>query len=101
MHLENATKGILWPKKWSLVNRATGSPNLSDVVVVCWGFELGWEAGTISATGCGWAWRPAKRHENQSLDRMAVLGAARSRLAMEQARPSNCLTRSVRDCPNN
>ena len=21
----------------------------------------GWVSGTISATGCGWAWRPAKR----------------------------------------
>jgi hypothetical protein len=52
---------------------------------------------TISATGCGWAQRPAKGHENPSVGRMAGLGAARSRLAMEQARPSNCLTRSVRD----
>ena len=52
---------------------------------------------TISATGCSWAWRPAKGHENRRLGRMAALGAARSRLAMEQLRPSNCLTRSVRD----
>ena len=53
--------------------------------------------GTISATGCTWAWRPAKGHENRWFGRMAAVGAARSRLAMEQARPSNCLTRSVRD----
>jgi hypothetical protein len=52
---------------------------------------------TISATGCSWAGTPAKGHENRRLCRMAVLGAARSRLAMEQARPSNCLIRSVRD----
>ena len=52
---------------------------------------------TISATGCNWAWGPAKGHENHSFGRMVALGAARSRLAMEQARPSNCLTRSVRD----
>ena len=41
--------------------------------------------------------RPAKGHENRWFGRMAALGAARSRLAMEQLRPSNCLTRSVRD----
>jgi Phage integrase family len=52
---------------------------------------------TISATGCSWACRPAKGHENHRLCRMAVLGAARSRLAMAPARPSNCLIRSVRD----
>lgn len=57
----------------------------------------GWVFGTISATGCSWAHRPAKGHENRRVCRMAVLGAARSRLAMEQARPSNCLIRSVRD----
>ena len=38
-----------------------------------------------------------EEHENRSFVRMAAVGAARSRLAMEQARPSNCLTRSVRD----
>jgi hypothetical protein len=41
--------------------------------------------------------KPAKGHENRRLCRMAALGAARSRLAMEQSKPSNCLTRSVRD----
>jgi len=40
-------------------------------------------SGTISATGCSWARGPAKGHENGRLCRMAVLGAARSRLAME------------------
>jgi len=60
----------------------------------CYG--IGWVLGTISATGCGWAQRPAKGHENRRVCRMAVLGAARSRLAMEPARPSNCLIRSVR-----
>jgi hypothetical protein len=36
-------------------------------------------SGTISATAWGWAWRPAKGHENHGLGRMAVVGAARSR----------------------
>src|SRR5687768_16166391 len=58
--------------------------------------KSGWELGTISATGSGWAWGPAKENENRGLGRMAG-GAARSRLAMEQLRPSNCLIRSVRD----
>jgi hypothetical protein len=40
--------------------------------------------------------QPAKGNENPGLDRMR-LGAARSRLAMEQSKPSNCLVRSVRD----
>src|SRR5688572_32364837 len=39
----------------------------------------GW---TISATGCSWAYMPAKDHENRCAWRMGVLGAARSRLAM-------------------
>jgi hypothetical protein len=67
--------------------------NVSDCVLR----RTGGVSGTISATGCGWAWSPAKGHENRSLVRMSVLGAARSRLAMEQARPSNCLTQSVHD----
>ena len=41
--------------------------------------------------------QPAKSHENRVQVRMAVLGAARSRLAMAQARPSNCVIWSVRD----
>ena len=72
-----------------------------DLTTFCRLDELGLVAtgqrGTISATGCSWAWRPAKGHENRRFGRMAALGAARSGLAMEPSRPSNCLTRSVRD----
>ena len=67
-------------------------------LAVTWGGEaaLDWVSGTIFGTGSGWAWRPAKENENRGLGRMRG-GAARSRLAMEQAKPSNCLIRSVRD----
>ena len=57
--------------------------------------KIGGPSGTSFAT-VNLGLRPAKAHENRRLCRMAVLGAARSRLAMEQARPSNCLIRSVR-----
>ena len=40
---------------------------------------------------------PRKDMKNRWSGRMAALGAARSGLAMELPRPSNCLTRSVRD----
>jgi hypothetical protein len=43
--------------------------------LVCFAEELGWVFGTISATGCSWACRPAKRHENRRFDRMAGAGS--------------------------
>jgi hypothetical protein len=34
--------------------------------------EIGGVCGTTFATGCGWAWRPAKEHENHGFGRMAA-----------------------------